>query len=193
MGSAYNRVIETRKELTKQLLAEMEQGELPWMKGWKTTGTRPYNPVTKAVYKGNNRLRLMLASHFGQFQDNRWVTFNQAKDKGWKIKSGEKGTLCEKWIFEEKKVIEDPVTGEKETVYEELEHPKVNYFILFNADQVDGIPEKEKKEQQQKLISVIREELQKDSVPANFIDITRLGLVELTRKKVYKSLREILS
>lgn len=118
MGSAYNRVIETRKELTKQLLAEMEQGELPWMKGWKTTGTRPYNPVTKAVYKGNNRLRLMLASHFGQFQDNRWVTFNQAKDKGWKIKSGEKGTLCEKWIFEEKKVIEDPVTGEKETVYE---------------------------------------------------------------------------
>ena len=76
MGSAYNRVIETRKELTKQLLAEMEQGELPWMKGWKTTGTRPYNPVTKAVYKGNNRLRLMLASHFGQFQDNRWVTFN---------------------------------------------------------------------------------------------------------------------
>ena len=57
MGSAYNRVIETRKELTKQLLAEMEQGELPWMKGWKTTGTRPYNPVTKAVYKGNNRLR----------------------------------------------------------------------------------------------------------------------------------------
>lgn len=50
MGSAYNRVIETRKELTKQLLAEMEQGELPWMKGWKTTGTRPYNPVTKAVY-----------------------------------------------------------------------------------------------------------------------------------------------
>lgn len=146
MGSAYNRVIETRKELTKQLLAEMEQGELPWMKGWKTTGTRPYNPVTKAVYKGNNRLRLMLASHFGQFQDNRWVTFNQAKDKGWKIKSGEKGTLCEKWIFEEKKVIEDPVTGEKETVYEELEHPKVNYFILFNADQVDGIPEKEKKE-----------------------------------------------
>lgn len=103
MGSAYNRVIETRKELTKQLLAEMEQGELPWMKGWKTTRTRPYNPVTKAVYKGNNRLRLMLASHFGQFQDNRWVTFNQAKDKGWKIKSGEKGTLCEKWIFEEKR------------------------------------------------------------------------------------------
>ena len=52
--------------------------------------------------------------------------------------------LCEKWIFEEKKTIEDPITGEKETVYEELEHPKVNYFVLFNAAQVEGMPALEK-------------------------------------------------
>lgn len=49
------------------------------------------------------------------------------------------------------------------------------------------------KEQQQTLISVLREELKKDTVPASFIDITKLGLVELTRKKVYKALHEILS
>ena len=48
-------------------------------------------------------------------------------------------------------------------------------------------------EQQKALIGVIREELKKDSVPAKFIDITKLGLVEVTRKKGYKSLREILS
>lgn len=48
-------------------------------------------------------------------------------------------------------------------------------------------------EQQKALIRVIQDELKKDSVPAKFIDITKLGLVELTRKKVYKSLREILS
>ena len=46
-------------------------------------------------------------------------------------------------------------------------------------------------EKQQKLIHVIREELKKDPVPAKFIDITKLGLVELTRKKGYKSLREV--
>lgn len=46
-------------------------------------------------------------------------------------------------------------------------------------------------QQEQELIHVIREELQKDPVPARFIDITKLGLVELTRKKGYKSLREI--
>ena len=47
-------------------------------------------------------------------------------------------------------------------------------------------------EQKEELICCIRQELKKDTVPAQFIDITRLGLVELTRKKVYKSLREIL-
>ena len=47
-------------------------------------------------------------------------------------------------------------------------------------------------EQKDQLISCIKQELKKDTVPANFIDITKLGLVELTRKKVYKSLREIL-
>ena len=64
---------------------------------------------------------------------------------GFMAGSGEKGMLCEKWIFEEKKIITDPITGEKETVYEELEHPKVNYFILFNAAQIEGMPELEKK------------------------------------------------
>ena len=46
-------------------------------------------------------------------------------------------------------------------------------------------------QQEQELIHAIREELQKDPVLARFIDITKLGLVELTRKKGYKSLREI--
>jgi ribonuclease G len=47
-------------------------------------------------------------------------------------------------------------------------------------------------EQQKELISLIRQELKKDIVPAHFVDITKLGLVEITRKKVYKSLREIM-
>lgn len=67
-----------------------------------------------------------------------------SKGKGLDSQKRGKGMLCEKWIFEEKKTIEDPITGEKETVYEELEHPKVNYFVLFNAAQVEGMPALEK-------------------------------------------------
>ena len=90
MGKVYDKVMDSRKELTQRLLAEMEQGELLWTKGWKSEGKRPYNPVTKAVYKGGNRFRLMLASYFERFSDNRWVTFSQAKEKGWTVKKVKK-------------------------------------------------------------------------------------------------------
>lgn len=94
MGKAYDRVMESRKELTKQLISEMSQGELCWIKGWNSTGKRPYNPITKAVYKGGNRFRLMLAAHIEQYTDNRWVTFAQAQEKGWTVKKCERRTNC---------------------------------------------------------------------------------------------------
>ncbi|MEE1009678.1 MAG: ribonuclease E/G [Agathobacter sp.] len=41
------------------------------------------------------------------------------------------------------------------------------------------------------LVSILKKEIKKDFVKCSFIDITGLGLVELTRKKTYKSLKEI--
>lgn len=48
-------------------------------------------------------------------------------------------------------------------------------------------------EEEQDFLTFLRGELKKDRIPCNFIDITKLGIVEVTRKKVHKSLREILS
>lgn len=56
---------------------------------------------------------------------------------------------------------------------------------------VDFINMKSKEEEQQ-LILLLKEELKKDSCPCSFIDITKLGLVEMTRKKTHRSLKEIL-
>jgi len=47
------------------------------------------------------------------------------------------------------------------------------------------------KEHMDALISVLKEQIKKDTVPCTFIDVTKLGLVELTRKKTYKSLKEL--
>ena len=46
------------------------------------------------------------------------------------------------------------------------------------------------KEAEEELIHVFKRELAKDTVPAVFVDFTRLGLAELTRKKVKKPLWE---
>lgn len=47
------------------------------------------------------------------------------------------------------------------------------------------------KEHMEELITVLKEEIKKDSVTCTFMDVTKLGLVELTRKKTYKSLKEV--
>lgn len=43
------------------------------------------------------------------------------------------------------------------------------------------------------LLCTLRAELKKDPIPTQLIDITKLGLVEITRKKVRKSLREMIN
>lgn len=48
------------------------------------------------------------------------------------------------------------------------------------------------KDAEAELMSTFRAELKKDPVPTQLIDITKLGLVEVTRKKVRKSLSEVL-
>jgi len=48
----------------------------------------------------------------------------------------------------------------------------------------------ESKEQEEELLSYLRELVRKDKIKTNVIDITPLGLVEITRKKSNKPLRE---
>lgn len=48
------------------------------------------------------------------------------------------------------------------------------------------------KTEEEALICFLKSEIRKDSIPFHFIDITRLGLVEMTRKKVQKSLAEVI-
>jgi len=49
-----------------------------------------------------------------------------------------------------------------------------------------------RKEHVQKVIERLKAELKKDRVPTDFIDITELGLVEITRKREGESLMEML-
>lgn len=48
------------------------------------------------------------------------------------------------------------------------------------------------KKAEEELLNAFRKALKKDPVPAQLVDMTKLGLVEVTRKKIRKSLREIL-
>ena len=51
----------------------------------------------------------------------------------------------------------------------------------------------EKKEDEKELLQLLSAELKKDPVKAVLVDMTPLGLVEITRKKVRRSIYEQLS
>lgn len=74
----------------------------------------------------------------------------------------------------------------------EAAHEIARQLILRNISGIciiDFIDMKEK-EHREELMHILRMDLKKDKIPATLVDITRLGLVELTRKKVQKSLKE---
>ena len=74
----------------------------------------------------------------------------------------------------------------------EAAHEIARQLILRNISGIciiDFIDMKEK-EHREEFMHILRMDLKKDKVPATLVDITRLGLVELTRKKVQKSLKE---
>ena len=49
-------------------------------------GIMPFNPVTGTRYKGINLVNLM-AQEYG---DPRWMTYKQAKEKGYQVRRGER-------------------------------------------------------------------------------------------------------
>lgn len=140
MPGAFDIVMDSRKELVNKIISMMESGYYFNSPEWDRSVFLPHNPLSKCIYKGGNRLRLMVASMEAGYTDSRWATLKQYKDKGYFPKKGEHGVLCEKWIFTcERTVVSEE--GIKEKVIEELERPQVSYFRVFNALQIQGFPD----------------------------------------------------
>lgn len=90
-----------RQDLTDRLIAHLEQGEIPWRKGWTdkpgaATGL-PVNAVSGKPYQGGNRLQLLMVAMDRGYGDNRWLTFKQAQELGGAVMKGEKGARIEYW------------------------------------------------------------------------------------------------
>ncbi|WP_083797230.1 zincin-like metallopeptidase domain-containing protein [Limnobacter sp. MED105] len=136
-----------RQELTDKIIEQMENGTAPWLKPWDPSMAErrlPYNPTTDSMYKGANSIALTIEGR----GDPRWMTYKQAAEKGWQVRKGEKGTLIEYWKFSEKEKVLDengkPVRnaqGEEITRDVKLQQPRVFRAVVFNAEQIDGVPE----------------------------------------------------
>jgi putative DNA primase/helicase len=84
------------------------------------------------------------------FSDPRWMTYKQAQGQGWQVRGGEKATQIQHWIWEEarprlgkdgKPELDSEGKAIKDLV--RLARPKVIAAAVFNAQQIEGIPELE--------------------------------------------------
>ncbi len=111
--------------ITSQILAELEKGEAPWRKPWRTLPS--VNLITKKPYRGINVFLLALQGYGSQF----WLTFNQAKQLGGNVRKGEHGTKIVFWKFYETEATDGEI--------EERKFAFLRYFTVFNLEQTEGL------------------------------------------------------
>jgi antirestriction protein ArdC len=128
-------------EVTARVIAELEQGRLPWVQPWEGAAcgcTMPENGATGRRYSGINVLILWSAVIERGYGSQRWLTFRQALGLGGNVRRGEKGTtVCYADRFTPRAEVErarDKNRDARQIAF-------LKRFTLFNVDQCDGLPE----------------------------------------------------
>src|SRR5579883_724596 len=124
------------QEFADRIVAELERGVKPWVRPWdaeKAGGPQaPFNPVTGKRYHGINVLILGMDMRAFQTGDPRWMTYQQAQEKGWQVRKGERSTTI--FFTKSYKVEDEEAEDETRTVR------VLRYYAVFHASQIDGIP-----------------------------------------------------
>lgn len=150
-----NRFKDEREKFVNDIINSLEQGKIPWEKDWNDLKIGPiHNFQTDKRYQGSNNLKLLIETRKKGYADNRWGTFLQIKNAGWKVKKGEKATTIELFKLYDKKVkknldlkfINSLPEIEKEKYMRENVYPVVKLYSVFNGEQIEGIPKLELKE-----------------------------------------------
>lgn len=126
--------------VTAQIVASLEQGVLPWVKPWSVDNSgvslRPLR-ANGQPYRGINVLMLWGAATNAGYTSPHWMTFKQAQEFGGCVRKGEHGTLV---VYANRFVSHEinAATGEDT----ERSIPFLKGYTVFNADQIDGLPER---------------------------------------------------
>ena len=128
-------------EVTARIIAEMEEGRLPWVRPGDETAcgcAMPANAVTGRAYSGINVLILWVEGFERGYRSQRWLTYRQALAAGGHVRRGETGTgICYADRFTPR--------GERERASDEDREARrilfLKRFTVFNADQCDDLPE----------------------------------------------------
>ena len=129
-------------EVTGRIVAELEEGRLPWIQPWdgsKLESGLPRNAGTGRRYSGINILILWAKLFERGFGTQGWLTYRQAKALGGNVRKGETGTtICYADRFTPKDRDGQPVAQAGDEERRQVAFLK--RFTVFNVDQCEGLP-----------------------------------------------------
>jgi len=114
--------------VTERIVKALEEGTIPWRQPWFGTNHAPRNLVSGKPYRGINALLLSCMSYPAPY----FLSKKQIKDRGGKIKKGEKGNMV---VFF--KMWEVP--GQTDDNGKPKKIPFLRYYLVWNVTQCDGI------------------------------------------------------
>ncbi|MBT0669977.1 DUF1738 domain-containing protein [Novosphingobium profundi] len=127
-------------EVTSRIIAELEEGRVPWMQPWDAARcpvTMPNNGVTGRIYSGINVLILWAAGIGGGYSSQRWLTYKQAEKAGGNVKRGEKGTVI---CYADRFTPKDEAQKARSEDRDARTVAFLKRFTVFNLDQCEGLP-----------------------------------------------------
>lgn len=129
-------------EVTRQVIAKLEQGRLPWVQPWDASVcgcAMPANAASGRRYSGINVLILWAAVIEGRYGSQRWLTYKQAQAAGGNVRKGERGTtIC----YADRFTPKDEAERARDEDREARQLAFLKRFTVFNIDQCDGLPER---------------------------------------------------
>ena len=134
--------IDVKSEVARRIIDAMKACDEPWRRPWDGAALCPVNSATGNGYKGINRILLSLSGR----PTNQWATYRQAAERGWQVRSGERGTMIVKLVEVGANEQADSRGAGDGAFDASTSDASSNRFALrryyvFNASQIDGMPE----------------------------------------------------
>ena len=128
------------QSVTNQIIAALETGTPPWVCPWQAGSgdLAPANLSSGRPYRGINVLLLNLRALSSGYSANRWMTFQQARGLGACVRKGEEGTPVVFFKMLERDSAM-PLAANDQPGRNVI--PLLRTFTVFNAAQIDGLPE----------------------------------------------------
>jgi antirestriction protein ArdC len=132
------------QEVTDKIVAQLEKGTRPWTRSWGASaaglpGGFPLRHNGKP-YRGVNVSLLWIQAAVCGYSSPYWMTFKQGLELGGCVRKGEKSATITYTSTFERKVKKNDVSGQQVDQVERI--PFLKIYHVFNASQLDGLPER---------------------------------------------------